>query len=106
MALDMAGESQGVWGKAQGAVRYIWKSLAVLFPFSGNCLLLDGIPNATKYLITCLKLNLEVESIHKSQSTSQVFFFQTEFCNIFLFFHLSTQSATRTFWLQPKAIKY
>lgn len=72
--LDMAGESQWVWGKAQGAVSYIWKSLIVLFPSSGNCLLLDGIPNATKYLITCLKLNLEVESIHKSQSTWQVFF--------------------------------
>lgn len=66
MTLDMAGESQGVWSEARGAVCYIWKSLTVLFPFSGNYLLLDGIPNATKYLITCLKLNLEVESIHKN----------------------------------------
>lgn len=85
-----------VWGTALGAVPCVWQSLPVLFCSSGNCLLLDGIPNATKYLITCLNLNLEMESIHESQSILQVFF-QTEFCNIFLlFFHLSTQSATRT----------
>lgn len=34
------------------------------------------------------------------------YFFQTKFCNFFLFFYLSTQSATRTVWLQPKVIKY
>lgn len=80
--LDLSGESQWVWGKAQGVVHYIWKSLTVLFPSSGNCLLLDGIPNATKYLITCLKHKLEMESICEIQSTSLGFF--PEFCNIFL----------------------
>lgn len=113
MTVDMAGERQHVWCNAQGDVLCTWESLSVLFPSSGNCLLFEWNPQCGQYLITCLKLNLKMESIHKSQSMLQVFwlcgFFplQTVFCNIFLsFFHLSVQSATRTLWMQPKVLKY
>jgi len=56
---------------------------------SCSCLLvtvffLDGIPNATKYLIACLKLNLEVENIHESKSTLQVVF-SNSFAIFFVF---------------------
>lgn len=79
-----AGESQHVWCNAQGDVLRTWESLSVLFPSSGNCLLFEWNPQCGQYLITCLKLNLKMESIHKSQSMLQVFLV------VFFFFPLDS----------------
>lgn len=56
-------------------------------------LLLDGFPPSVMYLITCLKLNLEMGSTPKSQSKYQLFF-----CCAFFFScvscHFSTYSSS------------